>query len=97
MVYAKELRDFGNKFMKSYLDYDPGNGIGRSRPNEGGGDYLAVHLRMQDYQLSKPHLVPSLRGAANQIRILKKEQKLKVVFIASDAPISGMCRPHPHQ
>ena len=90
MVYAQELRDIGTQFMKDHLNYDPGIGNGRSRPNEGGGAYLSVHLRSQDYQRSKPHLVPSLKGLTKQLKILKKEQKLKVIFIASDAGISGI-------
>ena len=89
MVYAKELREVGNQFMKTQLKYDPGKGSGRSKPKGGGGDYLSVHLRAQDYQRSKPQVVPSLKGLAKQIRILKKEQKLKVVFLSSDADVAG--------
>jgi peptide-O-fucosyltransferase len=88
MVYVGELRQVGNQFMIDELDYNPGDGVGRSRPNDGGGAYLSVHLRRQDYARAKPHQVPSLEGVASQIKILKKEQKLKAVFIATDAPLS---------
>lgn len=90
MVYAADLRNYGNQFMKSHLNYDPGQGVGRSRPNNGGGEYLSVHLRVQDYKEVKGHLVPSLKGLASQIKALKKEQGLKVVFTASDASVEGI-------
>ena len=89
MVYAEPLRIAGNEFMKNSLDYDPGSGMGRSQPKKNGGNFLSVHLRRADYAKSKSQLVPSLEGAAKQIKILKKEWKLKVVFIATDAPQSG--------
>ena len=54
MVYAKHLREAGNEFMRSSLDYDPGLGNGRSRPRDGGGAYLAVHLRREDYKKARP-------------------------------------------
>lgn len=92
MVYAEALRIAGNEFMKNTLNYDPGRGIGRSQPNNKGGNFLSVHLRRQDYAKSKPRLVPSLAGAANQIKALKKENELKVVFISTDASQSGIAK-----
>ena len=92
MVYAKHLCSVGNQYMIQALNYDPGDGDGRGQPNGGGGKYLAVHLRRQDYQRSKPNIVPSLEGAASQIKQLKKEQKLDDVFICTDAPESGIDR-----
>ena len=90
MVYAKHLMNVGNQYMLQALNYDPGDGDGRAQPKGGGGKYLAVHLRRQDYQRSKPSIVPSLEGAAAQIKQLKKEQKLDNVFICTDAPESGI-------
>ena len=49
MVYAKHLREAGNHFMKTQLNYDPGNGNGRQAPRNGGGDFMSVHLRRRDY------------------------------------------------
>ena len=36
-------------------------------------------------------VVPSLEGAASQMNALKKELGLSVVFLASDAPLEGVC------
>ena len=53
-MYAKHLRDAGNKFMRSSLGYDPGTNNGRQRRENVGGDYLAVHLRREDYKRARP-------------------------------------------
>lgn len=45
MVYAAHLREAGSRFMREWLGYDPGEGKGREPAKDGGGDYLAVHLR----------------------------------------------------
>ena len=46
MVYAAHLREAGATFMRERLGYDPGEGgRGREEVRQGGGDYLAVHLR----------------------------------------------------
>ena len=142
MVYAKHLREAGTAFMKSVLGYDPGNGTGRERPREGGGAFLAVHLRREDYKQARPSQffvclfvvfccivvclelgaffvycfvalffcfclqiicllhwliivclllddIPSLEGAARQIKVLKRSQGLSVVFLATDASFGG--------
>lgn len=54
MVYAKHLRDAGTEFMKSSLGYDPGPGDGRVWPSGGGGAFMAVHLRREDYKHARP-------------------------------------------
>ena len=49
MVYAKHLREAGSQFMKTQLNYYPGNGNGRQTPRNGGGEFMSVHLRRRDY------------------------------------------------
>ena len=46
MVYAAHLREAGNQFMREKLNYSPTEGgRGREPAKDGGGDYIAVHLR----------------------------------------------------
>lgn len=60
MVYADHLKQVGNSFMRSSLGYDVEGGGARDEVEEGGagdekgGDYIAVHLRRQDYTISRP-------------------------------------------
>ena len=75
--------------MRDTLHYDPGKGNGRQSPLAGGGSYIAVHLRRQDYIRAHPDNVPSLQGAASQINKLKREEGIDVVFLSSDAPFTG--------
>ncbi len=51
MVYAEHLREVGDHFMRTSLGYE-GKGGGA-----GGGNYLAVHLRRQDYAYARPGMV----------------------------------------
>ena len=89
MVYAAQLRRIGNTFMRSRLGYDPGRGNGRQSPKNGGGPFIAVHMRRRDYIQVRPGMVPSLEGAANQINRLKMELGLEKVFVATDATKEG--------
>ena len=117
MVYAAHLREAGNQFMREKLGYTPiEGGRGREPARDGGGDYIAVHLRRYstlymiffhlvtstsihlslvvcraDYLHAHKDVVPSLKGAASQMNTLKKELGLSVVFLASDAPLEGLC------
>lgn len=93
MVYAAALRNEGNRFMQDALAYHPGEGLGRTRPHRGGGDFLAVHLRRRDYIHAHPNAVPSIAEAAYQISQVQKKTGLQTVFLATDAPESGKTRP----
>lgn len=55
-----------------------------------GGPYLAVHLRRKDFKSSHKKDVPSLEEAARQIKEVLEKQQLDTVFVATDAPLSGM-------
>jgi peptide-O-fucosyltransferase len=90
MVYAKHLREAGNRFMSETLDYRPNEGgVGRQPAKDGGGKYISIHLRRQDYLYAHKDVVPSLEGAASQLNTLKKELGLETVFLASDSSVDG--------
>ena len=89
MVYANHLREEGYKFMEDKLDYKTNKGKGRTRLLDGGGAYLAVHLRRGDYLYARKEDIPSINGAANQINKLLKHLKLNHVFVATDAGEEG--------
>ncbi|XP_069692474.1 GDP-fucose protein O-fucosyltransferase 2 [Periplaneta americana] len=58
------------------------------KPRSGtkGGPYLCVHMRRKDFLLGRPKHVPSIAGAATQLRQRLKELGLTTVFVATDAP-----------
>lgn len=87
MVYAEVLREEGNRFMKKF-NYSPDSGKGRQKLST-PGPFLAVHLRRRDYHYARPNDIPSIEGAAEQLKKLKKETGLKYVFLASDASKEG--------
>ncbi len=55
-----------------------------------GGPYIATHLRRQDFLYGHRDDVPSIKGAAKQLKQLLKTAKLSRVFVATDAPEEGM-------
>lgn len=89
MVYSSVLRRVGNQFMTKYLRYDPGEGIGRQPPLQGGGMYIGAHLRRKDFLYSHKETVPTLRGVVSQLNVLLHEQNMTMVFVASDASNEG--------
>jgi len=91
MVYAVQLREIGNTFMRSRLGYHLGRGNGCQSSWNREGPFIAVHMRRRDYVQVRPGMVPSLEGVANQINRLKLELGLEKVFVATDATIEGMC------
>lgn len=54
-----------------------------------GGPYVAAHLRRADFLYARPKDVPSLENTAKQLKAVLKKQKLKTLFIATDAPKDG--------
>lgn len=54
-----------------------------------GGPYVAAHLRRADFLHARPNDVPSLEHTANQLKAVLDRQKLKTIFIATDAPKEG--------
>lgn len=57
--------------------------------HSGGGPYLCVHLRRKDFLWARRDDVPSLEGAASQIRQKLLSLDLSTVFVATDAPVHG--------
>lgn len=56
----------------------------KKSPPRLGGAFLAVHLRRRDFLRARPTEVPSIAGAARQIRGLCGARGLGRVFVASD-------------
>ena len=54
-----------------------------------GGPYVAAHLRRADFLYARPDDVPSLEHTAEQLKAMLDKQKLKALFIATDAPKEG--------
>ena len=48
-----------------------------------------MHLRRQDYARGGRKDVPTLEAAADHVKTLLEEHKLKTVFLATDAPKRG--------
>jgi hypothetical protein len=61
----------------------------QARSDVSGGPYMCVHLRRKDFLWGRPKQVPSIRGAARQIRAHLEQLKLTSVFVATDAPLRG--------
>ena len=91
MVYADHLRSEGYDYMANQLNYKPERGKGRTPLLDGGGSFLAVHMRRRDYLYAHPRYIPSIKGAANQIKRMLEKLQIKKVFIATDAKDSGIC------
>ena len=54
-----------------------------------GGPFVAAHLRRADFLYARPDDVPSLEHTAKQLKEVLDKQKLKTIFIATDAPKEG--------
>ena len=48
---------------------------------------MCVHLRRNDYVHSRKNQIPSIKGAAEQIKRKLEEKNLKTVFVSTDAPM----------
>ncbi|XP_062580232.1 GDP-fucose protein O-fucosyltransferase 2-like [Saccostrea cucullata] len=95
MVFAKHLRDIGDEFRRENLDstdeddktvLEDWTKMKRKHGDALGGPYVGVHLRRMDYLYAREGNLPSLKGAAKQVKKILKEYKLKKVFVATDAP-----------
>ena len=78
MRFAKPLVDLANHFRKETLNSDDEKDKTEvserwedhqpERSLERGGNYLCVHLRRKDYAFSRKDQIPSVKGAADQIK-----------------------------
>ena len=57
-----------------------------------GGPYVAVHLRRRDFLYGHSGHVPSIEGAAHQLKRLLIRKNLTTLFVATDAPNEGEIR-----
>ncbi|XP_072020609.1 GDP-fucose protein O-fucosyltransferase 2-like isoform X2 [Amphiura filiformis] len=96
MRFAKHLTDIGDDFRRGFLNSDDKRDktevtedwrdMRRDPGSATGGPYIAVHLRRQDYARGGRKDVPTLQAAAEHVEGLLKKLKLKIVFLATDAP-----------
>jgi len=98
MVFSKELRDFAAEYRLKNLDSedekDKTSGIWdkkwsdverRSENAEAlGGPYIGVHLRRKDFLYARKEELPSLEGAAKEIKNKMEEYGVDKVFIGTD-------------
>ena len=78
MRFAPHLVNIANEFRGKYLqsnDYKDDTKMSErwenfqpERSNTRGGPYMCVHLRRKDYLYAREGQLPSLQGAAEQIR-----------------------------
>ncbi|CAL1548035.1 unnamed protein product [Lymnaea stagnalis] len=97
MRFSKQLRDVADAYRKLHLNStdeedktvldDDWINMKRNHGDARGGAYLAVHLRRADFAKVREKDVPSLKYAAKQIKKLSKQQELKHIFVATDAPL----------
>ena len=98
-MFAKHLRDEGDKFRREVLKSDDERDATvmdpdwtKNQKKEGsakGGPYLAVHLRRADFLYAHTDKVPSLDNTIKQIKEILEKQNLNMVFLATDADQEG--------
>lgn len=102
LVFARHLREEGNKFRKEFLQSDdkkdktPYNEDWTNQvPKQSsaiGGPYLGVHMRRGDFTFAHKETVPSIDELGQEISRKLKEYKLKVVYLATDGSDQGVLR-----
>ena len=96
MVFSNELTDIADSFRKQFLNStdeldktDKRSASSVIKRNAVGGPFIGVHLRRQDFAVSRSKDVPSIRYAAEQVLNKMTQFELQRVFVATDAPESG--------
>ena len=93
----KELREEAAKFRSEFLDSndvddrtdiwnESWDSVRRdiTEPDALGGPYIAVHLRRKDFLYARKKELPSLIGAAKEIKKQMEIYGVNKVFIATD-------------
>jgi len=97
MQFSSQLINIANKFRETELsstDVEDDTEVAtdwrlhRAGRRVRGGPYACVHLRRKDYVRARAGQIPSLEGAAQQLRKKLKEHELSVLYVATDAPQS---------
>lgn len=85
MHFNNELIQIASEFLQHKYNYTPEQ---TQRTEEervpNGGNYLCAHLRRADFMFGREKTTPSLKSAAEQIKIALKKLDLQDVFISSD-------------
>ena len=94
--FSKNLIEISNEFRNSVLNSNDENdktskpeNWKNHQPKRGeaiGGPYICAHIRRKDYTYSRKDQIPNLQSAAEQLIKKCEEQKVKTVFISTDAP-----------
>lgn len=102
MRYAKHLVQLGNDFRKEKFgsdDVTDGTVLDKNwedtmkKHGEAlGGNFICVHWRRRDFVRSHRDDIPSVEGAARQIVNILNREKLKKVFLSTDAPADEVAR-----
>lgn len=92
MKFADHLIEVANKYRLKKLNSTDELDLTKwenRRRSAVGGNYICVHLRRRDFIRGRHKEVPSIKGAAAQIKVALEKENLKTVFIATDATKSG--------
>ncbi|CAL1130143.1 unnamed protein product [Cladocopium goreaui] len=71
MLFAKPIRDMGERYMQEVLQSKP---------------FLAVHCRRTDFLRAREATTPSVEAVAEQLELALADFGLQQVYIATDAP-----------
>ncbi|VDD84940.1 unnamed protein product [Enterobius vermicularis] len=95
MRYAPHLVKIGDKFRKEKLgssdSHDrtvltgPWRDVKKHHGEALGGDFLCVHWRRQDFVHHHSSIIPSVKGAAEQILKILRAYNLTQLFLSTDA------------
>ena len=92
MRFASHLVDIANDFRKKNLESNDKKDdttlakkwehFQPKRSETRGGPYMCVHLRRKDYVVARKGHIPSLQGAAEQIKRKLEELRAKGEYIS---------------
>jgi len=97
MRFAANLIKVADEFRQTHLDSNDladdtvvaGTNWEDHRPDRSGsrgGPYACVHLRRKDFVESRANQIPSLKGAAEQLKRKLAARGLNKLYVATDAP-----------
>lgn len=85
MHFNNELVHIASEFQQLTYNYSPET-INKSEEEflPDGGNYICAHLRRADFIIGREKTTPSLKSAAEQIKIALQKLNLRDIFISSD-------------
>lgn len=92
MVFSDHLLEEAAKYRKNKFNSseETDQTFPSKERNAIGGNYLCVHLRRKDFARGRSKEVPTIKGAAEQIKKALRDLNLDKVFVATDAPAQGV-------